>query len=786
MDDDGMLTDSIAADIARAVNVDTDAGDLGITATITGNARAEQSAAAAQALAGGYATATYDTNLRYDAGTGGTQGNSIDVDHDDSAALGDEAVVTIDGSVIRVLLNVGTTRAVTVAAAVNSHPIASQLVRATLVGNPDATISAATTANLAGATATNVLQKQAGAGAFTPASGLYEATAAAETAVFTALDGIGNPTVPMAIDVFAPVQVAAGGAHSCARFALGTARRVKCWGANDRGQLGQGNTRSVGAFSDLEVRSLPFISLTDTGGEALDVLEVVAGFEHTCARTRDPSNGDVDLYCWGSNSFGQLGLGLGFSEHQGDDPGEMGTDLAEVSLGGDPLQVVAGKYHTCALRDDFAVRCWGLGTEGQLGDGEGATSVSPVTVDNPPPDEITGIIPSFTRIAAGEHHGCGVLTSGKMACWGRNTDNQVGRQSKATRTQIDPDFPTTQNFSIEWTAALTGEIGNRIVIDYDNTGADPPTFTVTTDGSGDCDSSTQIQITVGMDDTTTSAQVVSALNGVTAGAVAAREWVSAVVLPGQDNIEVENLDCEAGGPSPLTGGSTAHRDDPLSGTNDAVLSPVVTSHSTALHPELTFTAGFDLEGVTNVMAGRDFSCAVFSDVNEGGDSNLACWGNDSSLQRGDDSGVDPQTVAITTFGFLVESVTGTADVAGRISAGSRHACAILDSSASDSRLFCWGSNSADGAVASGQLGQDSPALSLAAPAQTDPIEGITAVATDVAAGSDHTCALFVDGRVYCWGAGADGRLGTGNTTNRGTDTSTMGTLQSALPEGIKL
>ncbi len=90
--------------------------------------------------------------------------------------------------------------------------------------------------------------------------------------------------------------------------------------------------------------------------------------------------------------------------------------------------------------------------------------------------------------------------------------------------------------------------------------------------------------------------------------------------------------------------------------------------------------------------------------------------------------------------------------ATRVSAGNSHTCAVL----TDGSARCWGYN------VYGQLG-DGTTTNRSSPAAVD-LGG--AMATQVSAGRDHTCALLTDGSVRCWGYNGSGQLGDGTMTNR--------------------
>jgi hypothetical protein len=132
-----------------------------------------------------------------------------------------------------------------------------------------------------------------------------------------------------------------------------------CWGSNNRGELGQGDTFNRGDHAGELGAQLPAIDL----GEGLKAVSLVAGFHFTCAVLQDAT-----MKCWGAGENGQLGQGG--IEPIGDEATEMGELLRPISLGGlRVLQAAVGSSHVCTLLSDDSVRCWGHALWGQLGTG---------------------------------------------------------------------------------------------------------------------------------------------------------------------------------------------------------------------------------------------------------------------------------------------------------------------------------------------------------------------------------------------------------------------------------
>jgi alpha-tubulin suppressor-like RCC1 family protein len=234
-------------------------------------------------------------------------------------------------------------------------------------------------------------------------------------------DGPGEMGANLPVAALGPGRTAlqlttASYSHTCARLDDGS---VKCWGFNDNGQLGLGDTQSRGDGPGEMGANLPAVDL----GAGRTALQLTAGNFQTCARLDDGS-----VKCWGWNLSG-ISLGLGDTQARGDGPGEMGASLPTVDLGAGRtvLQVAAGGAHTCARLDDGSVKCWGandlgglgLGDTRNRGDGPGEMGANLPAVDLGPGR-------TALQLTAGDSHTCARLDDGSVKCWGRNDRGQLG------------------------------------------------------------------------------------------------------------------------------------------------------------------------------------------------------------------------------------------------------------------------------------------------------------------------------------------------------------------------
>lgn len=189
----------------------------------------------------------------------------------------------------------------------------------------------------------------------------------------------GETSVPSGVvGLSAVAEIAAGFAHTCARLDDGA---VRCWGANDFGQLGDGTTVARATPAILSIRNVSSLS---------------AGGAHTCAVLKDET-----AMCWGRNDDGQLG------------DGSTTTRLVPVIVSGlsGVAELAAGQFHTCARLKDKTVRCWGRNDAGQIGDGSvGTQRLLHVGVAT-----LSGV----RGLAAGLTDTCALKEDGSIVCWGR-------------------------------------------------------------------------------------------------------------------------------------------------------------------------------------------------------------------------------------------------------------------------------------------------------------------------------------------------------------------------------
>lgn len=505
---------------------------------------------------------------------------------------------------------------------------------------------------------------------------------------------------------------------------------VYCWGANWGGQLGTGSTSGT------------YTSPTRVFGGALPagtrMSSVSIAESHACAL--DVSGA---AYCWGTNTYGQLGTG------------GTSTNYTPVAVtGGLTFAMIrAGSSFTCGLTTANAAYCWGYNADGQLGDGTTTQRTSPQPVD------VTGPLGSMTvsLISAGTSNACVRSTAGQLACWGDNSLGQVG-----AGTVVDAVSPTT---------VLTGakpagtpwadvSVGNQMACGWDASGN---AYCWGNRGEGRLGNGTSNRLvspTWAIAGALPSGQTLTSIEAGNGAACAissagglycwgigtfnvlgtgttASQWAPAAVAQGAapagttyDNVSVGNwhacavaLDDSAycwgnGGAGQLGTGSLA-----------SAATPVLVS--TGAKP-----AG---EGWATMGAGGDYTCGLTVP------GNLYCWGDNASGNLGTNGGSGT---------FPTPQLASGGRTYKALAVGFFHSCAI----AMDDSTYCWGSNWA------GQLGDNTNGQKNIPTLVDRSNMNSGEVFTSLGLGSGHTCGLTNQGRILCWGANNDGELGNGNNT----------------------
>lgn len=245
------------------------------------------------------------------------------------------------------------------------------------------------------------LDTTTGAVAGTPTTKTDSPTSFTVLTTYKGSDGRAVYTIEVGGVTLRASKISAGSLHSCAITDTGG---LKCWGSNAYGQLGDGTVTNR-------------LSPVDVVGMTSGIVAVSAGDGHTCAIT---STGAAK--CWGYNAQGQLG---NYTTSQSNTPSQV------FSLGSGVAQISAGYAHTCAVTSSGAVKCWGFGIYGQLGNGSTANSNVPV--------DVSTLGSNVATIAAGFYHVCARTTDGAVKCWGYNDYGQLGNNSRTnSSTPVSP------------------------------------------------------------------------------------------------------------------------------------------------------------------------------------------------------------------------------------------------------------------------------------------------------------------------------------------------------------
>ncbi len=439
-------------------------------------------------------------------------------------------------------------------------------------------------------------------------------------------------------------SVSAGERHTCATKANGT---LWCWGSDSLGQMGNGSASSTSILVPTQV------------GAATDWTQVEAGYDHVCG-TRALG----DLYCWGRSTAGQVGNGVA---------GNYVHSVTAIAIGTTWADLSAGAEHTCGLRTAGTVWCWGRDAYGQIGhdSATGSYSTTPTQLD---------VGAGWVSIELGEHHSCALKNNDRMWCWGETVGGRAGLGEMADAQRAEPVNPVWTDIAAGAShSCRRGESGSVWCWGGNSDGQL---------GSGDTtDRAAPDRVFVQWD-----------------------ERYDEIDARGNNTCAVrDNSDLYCWGDNSqgqIGDGTTTDR------------------------PTKTLV----LASVAQVSTGSH-TCAVRLD------GTLWCWGWNNTGQVGDG----------TTTSRSSPTQIGVATNWASVSTGSQHTCGLTVGGT----LSCWGNGS------NGEIGNSSTADQLT----PTPVNGATSW-TSVAAGNGHTCATVNDLDVLCWGLNVYGEVGDGTTTSR--------------------
>ena len=509
----------------------------------------------------------------------------------------------------------------------------------------------------------------------------------------------GAPLLPTPVAGLTQIKsISASWQHACA---LTTGGQVSCWGANNRGQIGDGTTTSPRAPTAPDPASLP---------PTIRVTSVVTGHDHTCALSSD------GLRCWGGNAEGQVDPAA---------PPETLLTPQQIGAATDPIAVAAGAQHTCILSEGGGenIKCWGADGSEQLGAG------TPIG--------------NATAIVAGGAFSCALATDDALYCWGDNRFGQLaigGNTVRATPAQVPglahvtalaaggahtcatADDASGARALFCWGANGSGQLGNGSSIDV-------AAATRISVAGTDRDRRRRARTPARSPPTSSSAAGAGAPRA-SSGNRPGSTWSSPSRPPPICLLPREATACSrlAAGAAHTCVGATISASVLCFGLNvDGQLGNGTFSDPGGPVPSL-------LARSSSLAAGDAHTCALDDD------GAVWCWGRGDEGQLGDGAGTEHASPTAVPLG----NGDATADA---ITAGAAHTCALAGG-----RVLCWGRN------AEGQLGAPLPA-----PLTMPRVVSALPQARAVAAGGRHTCAIDDHAAVSCWGANESGQLGNGTT-----------------------
>mgnify|MGYP000109025640 CR=1 FL=1 len=589
-----------------------------------------------------------------------------------------------------------------------------------------------------------------GTGSVDSNTGVFTAPTIADSTVIRSIDANGFID-DITVQTFNLKQISMGNNFVCANHINSTnnGSDYKCWGERSGASLGDGNSLVGDAINEMGDN----LSHVDLGTVANPVGIFSSLYGHKCALFSNNK-----MKCWGSGSNGRLGNGD--QTHRGGYSSQMGNILPFSSLGDGVTvatnlsienRISAGSYGTC-VDTTSGLKCFGEGAHGRLGYGNQTDYCSTLgSCGNALPSVDLGAGKSLVQISAGHEFSCVLIApDNKVKCFGRSNYGQLGYENGSTITQKPKDIPFVD--------LGAGRTVQQISTGFFHTCALLDNNTVKCWGRNN---SGQLGLELG-----TSAVIGKSANqmgdnlpAIDLGSVS---FPTGIYVKGYRSCATFNnggLKCWGVNSNGQLGiGNTSQKGDSVNEMGDNL-------------PFVDLGPG---ETVSSIALSNLTTC-VITNLN-----NLKCWGNNSSGQLGyenttrigDNSG---------EMGASLQSVNlGAGKFATMVAVSDQSTCALLN----DNKIKCWGADQS-GSLGSGQMSYgDEPSETVATQVNVD--FGTGRFVKSTFSGRNHTCVILDNDETKCFGIGANGRLGYGNTANIGDSSNEMGDNLPAVDLGSGL
>ncbi|MDF1761214.1 MAG: hypothetical protein P1U40_11835, partial [Coxiellaceae bacterium] len=542
-------------------------------------------------------------------------------------------------------------------------------------------------------------------------------------------------------------SLSAGGEHTCALLIDG---RIKCWGENRGGQLGNNST----------IRSLTPVLVHNIGGQYPKAIAMSSGGGDSCALL---ATGAVK--CWGHNHSGQIGDNTLFNRS---------IPTAVIGLSSGVTKIASGIFHNCAIQNGQA-KCWGENRHGEIG-------ISQISDAVTTPTAVKSLSANITDIQAHDRHTC-AIESGVTKCWGENIHGQIGigdnsgietvttPQTVVKLTDYDATSLNIGNIS-EFNCAIVKQKNvksailnhHQTSVELANIGFDKAHL-VLPRHLAQRGITTNCTLTLGTNK--------SCRYTFKAGSAASDRGHGIITVHATNSTSdafpfyiQRHGSVKCWGDNywgQLGDGTTEERHQATESPFTSYTTQLVSGHAHTcrlmtdgrvqcwgrntygqLGDGTSFfrTRPVDVANITDavsITAGNDYTCALLKN------GEVKCWGENDKGQLGNNSYKNsyvPVTVHSLSIGVSA------------IAAGRNHTCALLRTG----HMTCWGDN------VRGQLG-DGTLSTRTTPVAVSNLSSNRWHVASIAAGANNSCAILSNGTMKCWGANFYGQLGIGNTDN---------------------